>query len=128
MRREGLTFSYLVLRREGAGVIDTLADAITAPAGAARLRVVSDILPSKGKREAFLCGEVASADGLVPARVRCMRLDRDATADNSAWDDLSRGDLLVVEPAPDMARPRITRASTVRAVDTISRTISTVPR
>jgi hypothetical protein len=109
LRREGLTFSYLVLRRGGLRLVD----AIRAPPGAGRLRVVSGDIRSKGKREAFVCGEVlgesggAGAAALVAARARLMRLDRDANAGNSAWERLGRGDLLVVAPAPALERPRV---------------------
>ena len=38
------------------------------------------------------------------------RLDRDATPANEAWDDLRRGDLVCVDPAPgDAGRVRLTR-------------------
>ncbi|HEY8042552.1 MAG TPA: small ribosomal subunit Rsm22 family protein [Polyangiaceae bacterium] len=111
LRHEGLTFSYLVLRRDGA----SLAGVVPARSGAARLRVVSDAMPSKGKREAFVCGELASGGGLVPARVRAMRLDRDATEANAAWDRLAKGDILTIEPAPQLDRARIGRGTQVSA-------------
>ena len=110
LRHEGLTFSYLVLRKDGA----RLADAVAATAGSARLRVVSDAMPSKGKREAFLCGELRREDALVAGRVRAMRLDRDRTSGNAAWDVASRGDVLVVEPAVELERARIGRGTSVR--------------
>ncbi|HEY1691577.1 MAG TPA: small ribosomal subunit Rsm22 family protein [Polyangiaceae bacterium] len=94
LRFEGLTFSYLVLRKDGR----RLADPFVLPPTAARLRVVSGPIRSKGKREAFLCGELPGA-GVV--RARAMRLDRDATAATAAWDDLARGDVLTVDPAPE---------------------------
>jgi hypothetical protein len=72
-------------------------------------------MPSKGKREAFVCGELASAasparDGtaaLVPGRVKAARLDRDALILNAAWDQVRRGDLIAVTPPPDENKPRI---------------------
>jgi predicted O-methyltransferase YrrM len=127
LRHEGLTFSYLVLRRGGPRLVDSL----SAPAGAGRLRVVSDAMRSKGKREAFVCGELMAASAapgeveagaaseageapsLVAARVRLMRLDRDEAPGNAAWERLHRGDLLVVAPAPELERPRIGSATTV---------------
>jgi len=118
LRREGLTFSYLVLRRDGS----TLASHIAVPASATRLRVVSGGIRSKGKREAFLCGELdrGGQDGQrVVARARVMRLDRDATVGNSAWDDVARGDVLAVDPAPALDRPRIDRAGKAEAVDDV---------
>jgi SAM-dependent methyltransferase len=109
LRFEGLTFSYVVLRRDGA----RLADALHGPARSSRLRVVSAPMPSKGKLEAFVCGEVG--DPAVPTRVRAMRLDRDANDTNGAWETASRGDLLVVTPALGLDRPRIGRDTTVVA-------------
>jgi SAM-dependent methyltransferase len=110
LRHEGLTFSYLVLRKDGA----RLADAVLAPAGGARLRVVSDAMPSKGKREAFLCGELRRDGALVAGRVRAMRLDRDRAPGNSGWDVAARGDVLVVEPGPELDRARVGRETSVR--------------
>lgn len=109
LRREGLTFSYLVLHR-GAR---RLADAVGAPPGAARLRVVSGGIRTKGKLEAFVCGDFAGPDGLVAARARLMRLDRERTPGNSAWDQSTRGDVLVVTPPPQLERPRIASTSAV---------------
>jgi hypothetical protein len=104
LRREGLSFSYLVLRHDGG----TLARDIPGPDRAVRLRVVSSAMPSKGKREAFLCGVMTSAQGQsVGTRVRAMRLDREATHENAAWDRLSRGDILVVAAPLPVERPRI---------------------
>jgi hypothetical protein len=111
LRREGLTFSYLVLRKDGA----RLADALPAPSGAARLRVVSELMRTKGKRDAFVCGELAASEGgaLVPVRVRTTRLDRDKCDGNGAWADLMRGDDVVVDPAPTLQQPRIGRDAKV---------------
>ncbi|MDP9035356.1 MAG: small ribosomal subunit Rsm22 family protein, partial [Myxococcota bacterium] len=107
LRHQGLTFSYLVLRRNGA----RLADALPAPAGAARLRVVSTPIRTKGKREVFLCGELAATgtvpNVLVPGGVRAMRLDRDARPANAAWEELNRGDVISVTPAIGHDCPRV---------------------
>jgi hypothetical protein len=71
-------------------------------------------MPSKGKREAFVCGELASHGGaLVPRRVKAARLDRDALILNAAWEEVSRGDLLAVTPPPDEHKPRIRATSQV---------------
>jgi hypothetical protein len=141
LRREGLTFSYLVLHRGGRRLVDALASPNArppAPAAApastpvsspmstpmstptptlasapARLRIVSEEIRTKGKREAFVCGECAGPDGLVAARARLMRLDRDANPGNAAWDQLKRGDVALVAPPPELARPRIGPATTV---------------
>jgi predicted O-methyltransferase YrrM len=112
LRHEGLTFSYLVLHRGGRRLVDAVrASDGTVPA--ARLRVVSDEIRSKGKRELFVCGELPGPSGLVASRARLMRLDRDANAANSAWERLQRGDVVLVTPAPELERPRVTAASTV---------------
>jgi hypothetical protein len=113
LRREGLTFSYLVVRRDGARLVDAL------PTGQrrARLRVVSGAMPSKGKHEAFVCGELESGGALVPARARVMRLDRDARAPNAPWADAARGELLVVSPPPKLERPRIDSATIIEPVE-----------
>jgi ribosomal protein RSM22 (predicted rRNA methylase) len=105
LRHEGLTFSYLVLRKWGAG----LADALARRCGP-RLRVVSGAIPTKGKHEAFLCGEFSSRSStlaLVPARARVARLDRDATAKNALWERLVRGDVIAVDPPLEVERARI---------------------
>jgi SAM-dependent methyltransferase len=104
LRYEGLTFTPLVLRRDGQRLVDAVAPA----AGAVRLRVVSDVLRTKGKREAFVCGELA---GGVSGRVRVMRLDRDAASANAAFERLRRGDVVLLQPAPELARPRVGGAS-----------------
>jgi hypothetical protein len=109
LRREGLTFSYLVLHRG----VRRLADAVGAQPGAARLRVVSGGIRTKGKLEAYVCGELAGPEGLVAARARLMRLDRERTADNAAWDRATRGDVLVIAPPPQLERPRIASVSAV---------------
>jgi len=112
LRREGLTFSYLVLRKDGA----TLASAFPVPASATRLRVVSGAIATKGKLEAFLCGELDREGERIVARARTMRLDRDGSATNAAWDNLARGDVLSIDPAPELDRPRIGREASVGRV------------
>jgi hypothetical protein len=74
LRYEGLTFSYLVLRRDGAALPP------------ADFRVVSDLLRSKGKAEVFAC-----TSGGTRRRLRL--LDRDAPrASGVPFDSLRRGD------------------------------------
>ena len=79
LRWQGLTFSYLVLRPDGA----------TMDASAAyRFRVVSDLIPSKGKTELFGCTALGD-------RVRLRRLDRDAGKETGAgFETLRRGDVV----------------------------------
>jgi SAM-dependent methyltransferase len=120
LRREGLSFSYLVVRKDGV----RLADAVAAPPGAARLRVVSELIRSKGKRDAFVCGEIGGDGGEEPvaARVRATRLDRSASDRNAEWTKVRRGDVLVVDPPLTHERPRVGTASrVVRSSDAESR-------
>jgi ribosomal protein RSM22 (predicted rRNA methylase) len=107
LRYQGLTFSYLVLRRDK----KTLADAVAEPRGG-RVRVVSKKLATKGKSELFLCGELGVAASspspsslesppeYLPNGARFTRLARDASAANAAWDTCVRGDLLRITPPP----------------------------
>jgi len=124
LRFERLTFSYLVL---GKG-IPSLRDAIPAPSSAGRLRVVSEVVSSKGKREAFMCGAFASphaVDGIVAARARVSRLTRDERGDDrksramssTRWASLNQGELLVIDPAPALEAPRVGRGDRVEVVD-----------
>jgi ribosomal protein RSM22 (predicted rRNA methylase) len=108
LRWQGLTFSYLVLRTDGKGLVPLEAS------WPSPLRVVSEPIVSKGKREAFLCGIF---DGAGPGR-RCkaMRLDRHGVAGNAAWDDAARGDVLCFSPPLDAARPRIGADTIVKRV------------
>ncbi len=84
LRWQGLTFSYLVLRRDGA----TLADAL---GGADLHRVVENPRVTKGKRELVLC------DG--PTLTRVARLDRDRPKSHREGDPVeqaARGDVLAL--------------------------------
>jgi SAM-dependent methyltransferase len=99
LRFQGLTFSYLVIRRDRQGLRGLV------PAGT--LRVVGVPRRTKGKREAELCGE--PGDRLQVA----MRLDREASEANAHWEDIERGDLLTFSPALPPERPRIGPATTV---------------
>lgn len=74
-----IDFSYLVVRTAGP----------TAPASETnRFRVVSDPLPEKGRLRLFGCG----ADG----RHALVRLDRHASAENAAFEQAVRGDVIRV--------------------------------
>lgn len=101
LRFQGLTFSYLVARRDGASLRASL------PAGA--LRLVESLRVTKGKRDGLLCGDVSPET----SSVRAVRLDRDRTPGNEAWDALQRGDLVVISPPPSAAEPRFRAAATV---------------
>ena len=104
LRWQGLTFAYLVLRKDGR----TLRSAIP---GAGAVRVVSSPIDTKGKRELFLCGDFAQAGGLVPLRRKIARLDRDAArkGEPDAWRDAERGDVLVCEPPLQADAARATK-------------------
>jgi hypothetical protein len=125
LRYEGLTFSYLVLRKDGR----TLAGGLAAAPGAALLRVVSNPMKTKGKLEMLLCGAFTGDEGrLVPGGARAMRLDRDRTEDNRAFDDVARGDIVSVDPPPELRRPRITADCAVRTARTADTTTETNAR
>jgi hypothetical protein len=113
LRWQGLTFSYLVLRRPGER---TLVDSLPASRGD-RARIISDALVSKGKREHFVCGENAE-------RTRVSRLDRDADEGNAAWGSLGRGDLIAIDPPPDPKKHRIAKGAGVARLEPTSATAS----
>ncbi|MCL2449045.1 MAG: small ribosomal subunit Rsm22 family protein [Polyangiaceae bacterium] len=98
LRFQGLTFSYLVLRRPGQPTLATLAAAAHSGGSAVHLRVVSNRRVKKGKVEAFLCG--SSGDAGEGARSCVDRLDRDEAAANRAWGSVQRGDVVTIDPAP----------------------------
>ena len=99
LRFEGLTFSYLVLRKDGLTLRSRFA------ADASLFREVSGLVRTKGKTERIVCGVTPSAPGGVG--VRAMRLDRADTAENAAWEEAHRGDLLAFDPPLEAARPRV---------------------
>ena len=79
LRWQGLTFSYLVLRRDG----NTMSAA--APY---RFRAVSELLRSKGKAELFVCTEQGN-------RERIRRLERDDGKEHGVlFETLRRGDVV----------------------------------
>lgn len=84
LRYQGLTFSYLVLRRDGR----TMARSAQVP-GELRFRAISDVLATKGKSELFICDEQGR-------RVRIRQLDRDQPRAKGALSisDLGRGDVV----------------------------------
>jgi SAM-dependent methyltransferase len=110
LRWQGLTFSYLVLRKDGRSLRSF---ATTHVPPAALVRVVSGAIVTKGKREAFVCGEVQRDGVQVIARVRAMRVDREASASNVAWTELARGGLLACSPPLDADKPRFRQGSGV---------------
>jgi hypothetical protein len=86
LRFQGLTFSYLVLRRDGQNLTASLPPT-SAPQ--LRLRVISERIVTKGKSELFACTEAAE-------RIRLRRLDRDRSDESAAWDELGRGDVAIL--------------------------------
>lgn len=106
LRWEGLSSSYLVLRRDDRTLAGERPEA--------KLRVVSELLRTKGKTEAFVCGADTGTE-----KKRLRRLDRHASESNAAWDALTRGALLSLVPHPD--GERIEPDCTVRLLDEGSR-------
>ncbi|MBX3191417.1 MAG: hypothetical protein KF819_30760 [Labilithrix sp.] len=92
LRWQGLTSSVLVLRRDGARLGDLGAGERQGDdGGKVRLRVVSDLIATKGKAELFACTAAGE-------RRRLRRLDRDGAgaANGSSWHDLRRGDVVTL--------------------------------
>ena len=96
LRYQGLTFSYLVMRKDGRTLASEIAhrEATRAEDDRALLRVVSEPFVTKGKRELFLCGT-----GCGERKIKAMRLDRDASLANAAFERARRGDVLRI-PVP----------------------------
>ena len=80
IRKDYLKASYLVLARQAA------------PVRRQDWRVVSGPLNSKGKTERLLCGEAS-----LPDLRRLVRLDRDRSLQNAAFDRAQRGDVMRVK-------------------------------
>ncbi|HVJ95158.1 MAG TPA: small ribosomal subunit Rsm22 family protein [Labilithrix sp.] len=92
LRWQGLTFSYLVLRKDGRVPVPRIA-----PGTGVRFRAVSDVLRTKGKGELFVCGE----DG---ARRRVRRLDRDeGFGSGVSLFELRRGDIVTLRAGTSIA-------------------------
>jgi ribosomal protein RSM22 (predicted rRNA methylase) len=102
LRWQGLTFSYLVLRKDERSLRGH-----AAREGAALVRMVSEPIVTKGKREAFVCGLIQKDGQLGPGRVRVRRLDREESEANAAWQEAARGDVIACDPPIDAGRPRI---------------------
>jgi ribosomal protein RSM22 (predicted rRNA methylase) len=87
LRYQGLTFSYLVVRKDGKTLAAELTRVTVAPTP---LRVVSKLLKSKGKTEVFLCG------GENGEFATWLRTSREAAEPNAVWDELRRGDIVAI--------------------------------
>ncbi len=102
LRWQGLTFSYLVLRKDG--------QALRARVARGAQRVVSLPIVTKGKRELFLCGD----DGALR---RAMRLDRDGEK-RDAWATAERGDVLAFDPPLSTEEKRVPQGTRIRIEET----------
>ena len=81
LRWEGLTFAFMAWKPDG-----------SRRPGA--VRVVSEPMPSKGRRDLWVCGQLGAETGWR----KIGRLDRHRTAANAAFDALGRGDVLAADP------------------------------
>jgi ribosomal protein RSM22 (predicted rRNA methylase) len=106
LRWQGLTFSYLVLRRDAR----SLRADLSAEPGRIHLRVISERIVTKGKVEIFAC----TAKG---ERVRMRRLDRERTDESALWDELARGDVVTLRGREGDAVDERGRLSPDAAVD-----------
>jgi SAM-dependent methyltransferase len=88
LRWEGLTFSYLTLRRDAR----TFASAVTRP-GRRALRLLSAPIETKGKTEVIVCGDVPQET----ATVRLLELAREAKHAEVSLTTLARGEVIAVD-------------------------------
>lgn len=89
LRWQRMTFSHLVLQRASEAPADEGTEGF-------RMRVISDLLVTKGKSELFGCTEGGT-------RVRLRLLDRDHAPSNADWYRASRGDELTLSITPTEA-------------------------
>lgn len=99
LRFQRVTFSHLVLRRDRLRLADPQLRAQSGPHAPGRprlqLRVISELMRTKGKAEVFACTEHGE-------RLRLRRLDRDAAGSGphadatAAWDGVRRGDVVTL--------------------------------
>jgi ribosomal protein RSM22 (predicted rRNA methylase) len=97
LRKDSLKFSYLVLRKDGRSLSEL--------GGADAVRVVSEPLVSKGKREYYVCGPAG--------RRLVVRLDKDAARANAPFETLRRGDVVRFEGAREEERRTLITRETV---------------
>ncbi len=81
LRKDSVKFSYLVIRK------DTLS--LTDIHGEHSVRVVSEPLISKGKIEFYVCGSMG--------RRLIVRLDKDRSGLNKAFEEMKRGDIVILK-------------------------------
>lgn len=101
LRFQGLTFSYLVLRRDGVTLNGLLRLGADPARPNVRFRAVSGLLETKGKAELWGCKTSGE-------RVLWRRLDRDER-DAPGFGDLRRGDVVSLESDPPLRDGRISR-------------------
>lgn len=101
LRKDSLKFSYLVLRKDGLSLKDGPREN--------SVRVVSEPLVSKGKRDFYVCG--------AGGRRLITRLDKDTTAGNESFGSLQRGNLVGFEGWIDEGtRFKVVKATAVTCV------------
>jgi hypothetical protein len=98
LRDGGMKFAYLVLRRQPLALVDD----------PAAWRVVSAAMPAKGKLEVIGC----SAAG----RIRLRLLRRHRAPGNRGLEAADRGDVLVIDAAPDADRVEVTGETRVERI------------
>jgi hypothetical protein len=89
LRWQGLTFSYLVLRKDDLRRRRSWLEKQPQPNGAIRFRAISGLISSKGKTEVFSCDEHGQ-------RQRLRRLDRDERTHESGIAQIERGDIVTI--------------------------------
>jgi len=98
LRKDSFKFSYLVLRKDGLSLADIH--------GKNAFRIVSEPLVSKGKKEFYICGH-----GM---RKQATRLDKDTSPLNGPFENLKRGDIVVIEGLTDEGkRYKVTKETRV---------------
>jgi len=103
LRDGGMKFAYLVIRRQPVTIVED----------PAAWRMVSAPMPAKGKLEIIGC----SAAGRLPIRL----LRRHRAPHNRGIEAADRGDVLVVDAAPDDARLEITGETRVERIEPAKR-------
>lgn len=98
LRKDSLKFSYIVLRKDSLSLTDCFSGTM--------FRVVSEPLVSKGKIEFYVCGS--------GGRRLATRLDKHRSPENTAFEQLQRGDIVAFENFPDAPRIHIEPDTRVR--------------
>jgi ribosomal protein RSM22 (predicted rRNA methylase) len=95
LRWQGLTFSYLVLRKDGRVLLPRSSSNREDASPRYRFRIISDPIVTKGKSELFVCEDSGN-------RSRIRRLDRDEGKEKgAAFGDLRRGDVVTLSAAAE---------------------------